>query len=161
MTPADKRMREAALSLHALHWRDREWLLRRLLPGARSTLRMLLKELRGLGIMPGLGASIDLPAAEDHPGMNAEDVATLDAAAPAAIFGLFASEPECLPPLLMRLRPWRWREAVWELATPLQRSRIVDAPAVVVQALPAAWRDALLHAIAQRLREGAETERPA
>jgi hypothetical protein len=154
-------MREAALSLHGLHWRDREWLLRRLLPGARTAIRMLLKELRTLGIAPGLGTDDDLPAADDNPALNAEDVAAIDAAAPAAIFGLFASEPEYLPPLLMRLRPWRWREAVWQLATPLQRSRIVDASAVDAHALPAAWRDALLHAIAQALREGAEMERPA
>lgn len=162
MNPADQRLRQAALSLHALHRRDREWLLRRLLPGMRAGLRTLLRELRALGIAPGIGVLGDaLPEAQEGLVLNAADTAIIDAASAAEILGLFANDAQQrLPAILMRLRAWRWREAVWDAMSPLQRSRVAEGGAPDMGELPAAWRDALLHALAQTLRvpaaEGAD-----
>jgi hypothetical protein len=153
MNPADKRLREAALTLHALHWRDREWLLRRLLPGMRVGLRSLLAELRALGIAPGIGAAGEaLPEAQED-AIHAEDAAIIDAATPAEILGFFAGDAESrLPSILLGTRAWRWRQAVWDGLTPLQKSRIAEAMAHQAHELPPAWREALLHALAQHLR---------
>lgn len=157
MNPADKRMRAAALSLHALHWRDREWLLRRLLPGMRTAVRSLLKELRALGIAPGVGvgdeAGPEVPDTSDGAAIHAEDAAIIDAASPADILRLFTSDSEPrLPAVLMRARAWRWRRAVWDGLTPLQKNHITESIAQQTHDLPAAWREALLHAFAAHLR---------
>jgi hypothetical protein len=154
MNASDKRLRQAALSLHALHWRDREWLLRRLLPGVRAGLRALLRELRTLGIAPGVGVVGDaLPEVQEGLALNAEDAAIIDAASASEILGAFASDAQQgLPAILLRLRAWRWRDAVWDGLTPLQRNRVSEAGPPDTRAMPVAWRDALLHALAQSLR---------
>ncbi|MBK4735697.1 hypothetical protein [Noviherbaspirillum pedocola] len=157
MNPADKRMREAALSLHALHWRDREWLLRRLLPGMRTAIRSLLKELRALGIAPEVGLGDvpcpDVPDTLEGATVHTEDAAIIDAASPADILRLFTSDAQGrLTAVLMQARAWRWRQAVWDALTPLQKKHLTEAIAQPAHDLPQAWRGALLHAYAAHLR---------
>lgn len=144
------RLRSAALSLHGLHWRDRQWLLRRLLPAWRQRLRGLLGELRSLGVEPALAGGQDLPPSLASNGLDAGSLALIDQAAPEHLRRLLAQQPESVQALVLCLHDWRWRKAVWEGWSWLHRRRLHEQIACAGQLRPA-LAEALLHALAESL----------
>lgn len=120
----DLRLREAALVLHGLHWRDRLWLLRRLMPGWRRSLRAMLRELRQIGIEPSFGSCQEIPAVLALPGLDATALALVDQATPQRMRALLASEPTQVQAWIFCLWGWRWRAAVWKDMSGLQRRRL-------------------------------------
>jgi hypothetical protein len=154
MTASDSRLRQAALALNALHKRDQEWLLRRLLPGPRNALRSLLNELRSLGIARGLSLTpASLPEARENSSLNKSDVAVIDAADPGTILALLSRYPDQFMATLLAARSWPWAQAIWEQLPSLQRNRMLDMIACAPDSASAPWLDALLYAMASDLRD--------
>jgi hypothetical protein len=140
-----------ALTMHTLDRRDQAWLLRRLLPGVRATLRSLLRELRGLGFSQHLDAlAVDLPAAVENPELNQDEVSTIDQANPGVVAALVMRQPDMVQRALLHARPWRWRAAVWEQAGPIRRSLLLEP--LPVSAMPVCKLNALLFGFVRLLR---------
>jgi hypothetical protein len=148
----DARMREAALVLHGLHWRDRLWLLRKLLPSWRSRLAGLLRELRELGIEPAFGGSADLPACLPLSGLDGAALSVVDQASSARIQALLAAEAPTMQAIIFSLHAWRWRETVWRDFSGLQRRRLL-AQAKALELLTRGAAEAVLATLATALRE--------
>lgn len=152
------RMREAALVLHGLHWRDRLWLLRRLMPVWRRGLSSLLKELRRLGMEPSLGCAHELPPlyASNFALNFAPDSAALarvEQATPAQIAALLRNEPPSMQARVLCLHAWPWREALWKRMSTLQRLRVL-AHASAEPSLPRGMAVAILLALQDALQTG-------
>jgi hypothetical protein len=149
--PDSDRFRKAALALHGLSGRDQAWLLRRLLPATRASLQSLLRQLRALGIAPGMVSDeTTLPAAAENTALNPGDVGLIDAASVSRAAAVLARQPEQLQAVLLCLHAWRWRAAYWDSLPAFQRSRMVELLAGAPR-LRAAMLDALLHAFADAL----------
>ena len=151
-TEHDLRMREAALVLHGLHWRDRLWLLRKLLPAWRGNLARLLGELRQLGIEQAFGDSHALPPSLAHASLDDTELALVSQASSSQILALLADEPVPLQAHALALHAWPWRQAVWKSLGSLQRRRLL-AHASADQPLPPCVAAALLAALAAALRD--------
>lgn len=146
------RLRSLALTLHGLDRRDQAWLLRRLLPGVRASLRALLRELRSLGFSRHLGAvAMDLPVAAENIGLNPDDVGEIDQADAAMVVAILLRQPDLVQRALFHARPWRWRGAVWEQMGPIRRSLLLE-PAATPAAMASCKLDALLFAFVRLLR---------
>jgi len=152
------RLRSVALTMHTLDRRDQAWLLRRLLPGVRSNLQSLLRELRGLGFAQHLDAlAVDLPAPAENVGMNQDDVSKIDQANPGVMSALLLRQPDLVQRALLHAHPWRWRAAVWEQLGPIRRSLLLEP--LPVSAMPVCKLNALLFGFVHLLRtENAEAE---
>lgn len=148
---APTRFQKAALMLHRLSRRDQAWLLKRLLPAARSALGPLLKELRELGIAPGVGADGAPPPAVVGDGMLDKNmVAAVDGAASDLAMTVLTRQPEPLQAVLLAMHDWRWKTAFWNSLSLLQRSALTDLITDAPQLRPL-MLDALLHAFAAEL----------
>jgi len=144
------RFRSVALTMHTLDRRDQVWLLRRLLPGVRSTLRDLLSELQGLGFSRHFGVlAIDLPAAVENVALNQDDVRIIELASPVIVAALVMRQPDLVQRALLHARPWQWRAVVWEQMSPVRRSLLLDP--LPSSAMPASKLDALLFGFARLL----------
>lgn len=153
----DARLREAALVLHGLHWRDRLWLLRKLLPAWRGRLAALLRELRGLGIEPSFGGSADLPACLPFSGLDGAALGLVDQAPAARIHALLAAEAPTMQAIIFSLHAWRWRETVWREMSGLQRRRLL-AQGRALETLTRGAAEAVLASLVAALREGRPAE---
>lgn len=152
------RLRSVALTMHTLDRRDQSWLLRRLLPGVRSTLQNLLRELRGLGFAQHLDVlAVGLPTPMQNVGMNQDDVGKIDQANPGTISAILMRQPDLVQRALIHAYPWRWRAAVWEQMGPIRRSLLLEP--LPLSAMPACKLNALLFGCVHLLRlEKAERE---
>lgn len=149
-----ERLRMLALTLHGLDRRDQAWLLHRLLPGVRGTLRGLLRELRSLGMARNLASTLlQLPAVTEPGGLHQGDVSRIDVANPDLVATILARQPYWAQRTLLNLRPWRWRETVWEQLGLISRSLLLD-PDGASSSCSAAQRDALLFSFAAILQAG-------
>ena len=104
------------------------------------------QELRGLGFAPGASLVRELvasrPAAEAAPAGVAVSAATA--------FAVLAREPDWLIALLLRLRPWPWREPLLRLLGTEWRMRVQESlPAAEARPKVA---QALLAALERRLQ---------
>lgn len=151
------RLRAAALVLHGLHWRDRRWLLRRLLPGWRQSLSGLLAELRKLGMAtdacelpspPACLPGVVLAAA----GLDASLLAEVDRCEAASVLRVLAGQPEHVQHLALILHDWRWRDSVWRALPRLHRLRLAGHAEAAGNLAPRLGA-ALLFALASRLRD--------
>jgi hypothetical protein len=115
--------RRAALMLSSLGNADRDWILGRLQAEEQTELRVLLEELRGLGLAPSASLVKELalsrPAAEPAPASVAVSAATA--------FAVLAREPDWLIALVLRLRPWPWRESFLRLLGTEWRMRVRES----------------------------------
>jgi AcrR family transcriptional regulator len=152
------RFRKAALALHDLSLRDQAWLLRRLLPSARAPLQAMLRELRALGIVPGMAANENvLPVVAENTALDTAEVKLVDAASASRAGAVLARQPEQLQAVLLNLRPWRWRADYWAGLSSFQRSRLAELLASAPKPR-AAMVDALLHAFKAALESGADAD---
>ncbi len=149
--PGTDRLRKAALTLHALSRRDQAWLLQHLLPSTRAPLQSMLKQLRALGIAPGMGSDdTALLPAQENTALNAAEVTLVDAASASRVAAVLARQPEQLQAVLLNMRPWRWRADYWDSLSAFQRSRMAELLAVAPRPR-ASMLDALLHTLALEL----------
>ena len=149
------RFRQAALALHDLSLRDQAWLLRRLLPSARTPLQTMLGELRALGIASGIVANESLlPAVPENTALDAAEVRLVDAASTSRVAVVLACQPEQLQAVLLNMRPWRWRADYWAGLSSFKRSSLAELLASAPKPR-AAMLDALLHAFTATLESGA------
>jgi hypothetical protein len=146
----DARLRQAALVLHGLHWRDRLWLLRQLLPAWRSSLRGLLDELRALGIDASLGAQADLPAVLALGALDGASVQRIDQASAVEMMQLLRGQAPALQARALVLHDWRWRKDFWA-ATPAFYKRRLDEYWPQPGAISRLAALGLLHALATAL----------
>jgi hypothetical protein len=135
-SPADATplARKAALLLHALGERDRQWLIDQLSEAERGAVQGLVGELRALGIPPdpGLldevadgrrppGDGSDRPSTSgapprqdvgDDPRSGSSSLLALDRADLALLAGILRDEPPGLVATLLAARSWPWRQAL-------------------------------------------------
>jgi hypothetical protein len=115
--------RKAALLLSGLGGRDRDWILARLAAEERGALCALIDELRELGLNPDAPLARELalsaPAAQP-PRLSV-------AASARAAFAVLGREPDWLIALVLRLRPWPWREAFLRLLGTEWRMSVQEA----------------------------------
>lgn len=150
------RFRSVALTMHMLDRRDQLWLLRRLLPGVRSTLRNLLDELQKLGFSRHFGAlAVELPPAMENVALNQDDVRIIEQASSGTVAALLMRQPDLVQRALLHARPWHWRAEVWEQMSPIRRSLLLEP--LPSSAMPALKLDALLFGFVRLL----ESERVA
>lgn len=153
-TAGPDRFRKAALALHGLSARDRVWLLRRLSPSMRAPLQSLLRQLRALGIAPGVRPDESAPPpVEENTALDAAEVALVDAAGIRQVTVVMAGQAEQLQAVLLDMHPWRWRAELWDGLSAFQRSRMAELSAAAPRPRPA-MLDALLHGFATSLAPG-------
>jgi hypothetical protein len=150
------RFRKAALALHGLSPRDQAWLLGRLLPSVRTPLQAMIRELRALGIAPGMVVNENLlPAVPENTALDPAEVKLVDVASAIRVGAVLARQPEQLQALLLNMRPWRWRADYWASLSCFKRSRLAELLASAPKPR-AAMLDALLHGFAVTLESGAD-----
>ncbi|QDH60163.1 hypothetical protein [Pandoraea pnomenusa] len=106
-------LRQAALTLHAMHPDDRQWTLQSLDDRQRDALAPLLDELRELGIPSDptlLGSLSGAGDARPEPPAG-QDGIELDAMPGDVVIAVLKGEPTRYVDLLLRLYPWTWRSA--------------------------------------------------
>ncbi|MGQ5524423.1 hypothetical protein ACUHMQ_14345 [Chitinimonas sp. PSY-7] len=110
--------RHAALKLHGMERKDREWILSQLEETERDRLRTYLDELEMLGI-PAQPLSFQ-PMAENAPPV------VLATAEPRDICAVFGKEPAWMLVQLLRLRSWPWERELLASLDAKRRSAILD-----------------------------------
>jgi hypothetical protein len=103
--------RRVALILHALAPSDREWLLDRMAPARRETLRALLDELAELGIA-GDSRLVRELVADTTSELEQDPIAVIAGASAAAAVEALASESAALIEWILSLHVWPWRDAL-------------------------------------------------
>jgi hypothetical protein len=154
--------RRAALVLHALDTRDREWLLARLAPAQRTTLQGLLGELEELGVVRDPSLVRELVG---HGSVQAghDPLPEIAAASQQAVAAVLGDEPAGMIELVLAVHEWPWREALLDGLGRAKREQVESlAAARISSRKPVArgLRDALMDELAQRLHR-AEANAPA
>ncbi len=139
-------LRKAALCLHAMPPRDREWLLSQLPSRERARLVPLLSELESLGLPPDRALLEE--AVGPQPTPAAEQV--LRAADPNALAAVLRDEPAHLVGILLRIEEWPWSEALLRRLGQSSRRRVEFA--LEHAPLPGpALRTSIVEVVARRL----------
>lgn len=138
--------RKAALVLSGLAEADRAWMLARVEHEERARLSSLIEELSGLGLAAEDAVVREL-AAEAPP----KSQVTVDAA---TALGVLSREPDWLIALVLRARPWPWREELLRLLGTQRRFSVQEAIPAGSDVKPKVV-EALVAAIERRLEEQA------
>lgn len=147
-------LRRAALSLHALHDADRDWILASLPSAPGERLRILLNELQDLGI-PSRAVPMETWA-DPLPGTVAY-LWTLQDEELVWLANLLRAEPPVIATTLLGVHPWPWRERFRAL---LNASKSEPAwSAAPCDPAPTALQTAVLQAVCHRMQTAAR--RPA
>lgn len=142
--------RRAALSLHALHDADRDWVLASLPSMAGERLRLLLRELQDLGIPRQ--AVPEATWADPQPGTVAY-LWTLQDDEVVWLAGLLRAEPPAIAATLLGVHPWPWRERLRALLnSPLPEPAGSTGSC---DPAPAALQSAVLLAVSRRMQAAA------
>jgi hypothetical protein len=146
-------LRRAALVLSSLRADDRAWMLARVHDTERVRLAELVSEVRGLGLsldaqtlrqfVHSDGSQLDLEA-DDARSSN------IASASPGAVHEILGREPDWLIAIVLRARPWRWREAFLSLLGAERRRRVGSALPPGIEVRPRVI-EALTSAISARL----------
>ena len=107
--PANKR---AALALHGLSARDREWVLSQLTSSEREVVSGHLDELESLGFPNDVSDIVEEALAERQPVEVIPEVEIIDAAAPKVVHRVLKDEQPATLALIMAYHPWRWQKRV-------------------------------------------------
>jgi hypothetical protein len=158
-------VRECALVLHGLSQSDREWMLSRM-PGERADeLRALIDELRTLGLPPDAeltARALHAPQAAWTPTAVSSAptgaVQFIAAATVAQVQSVLHEEPDSVLAIVASSSAWRWRDRWLSRLEPLRAGRVRKL--MLEQATTPALREAVLEAVAQRLRT-LDEEQPA
>lgn len=154
--------RQAALLLHAMPSRDREWAMSQLDPADRVELLALLDELQALSIPADralLKEAIGTPpvwVGAEPQGRNEGIIALvtgldqLDETGLRSLFGMLQREPPRLVAVLLRLHDWRWRSRLLESLGRERRRQIEAALAELAGGVPENLGRALLNALTNR-----------
>jgi hypothetical protein len=149
-------VRESALVLHGLGANDREWLLSRL-PGERADeLRCLVDELQTLGLpsdpeLSSRALQAPPPVAMVAAPVISSSIQVIDAASAEQMRCLLDKEADSLLAIVASSSAWRWREKWLARIEPLRAQRVRR---LMDEHSPTpALRQAVLHALAESLRE--------
>lgn len=144
--PEPSPLRRAALSLHALHDADKDWILASLPSAAGDRLRLLLRELQDLGI-PRQAVPV-ATWADPQPGAVAF-LWTLRDDEVMRLANLLRVEPPAIGATLLRAHPWPWRE---RLRAMLEHPIAEPAWSAAVSDPPTALQSAVLLAVCRRMQ---------
>lgn len=150
-------LRESALVLHGLSSNDRDWLLARLPNERADELRSLVDELQTLGL-PGDAAltsrAMRAPqtAAATVAAVPTNAVQVIAAATAEQMLALLDKEADSLLAIVASSSAWRWREKWFARVQPLRAQRVRKL--MLEQSTTPALREAVLDAVAARLRDG-------
>jgi hypothetical protein len=144
--------RRAALVVHALPDRDREWLLQRIAPPQRQLLEPLLQELEAIGIPRAPGLLQDMRGASGGQAMEQDAQAE-------SLRRVLEAEPLQLTAAILSLRDWPLAARFAAALGPQRRAAaLLAAPGVPA---PPALRDAVLQAVEQAITDELRaTKRP-
>jgi len=104
--------RRAALALHGLSAKDREWVLSRLETSDMETLSGHLDELAELGFPSDASDLVKEVMADDESVHVSPEVEVIDAAAPKIVRRVLKDEQAATMALIMSCHPWRWQKRV-------------------------------------------------
>ena len=146
-------LRKAALMLSSLREEDRDWMLAQVGERERERLGSLVSEARSFGALldaQTLGQLIQPAAAA--PVTAAASETPIDSAAADAVHEVLTREPDWLIAIVLRERPWQWREAFLRLLGTERRLRVQRARPRGAEVRPRVIK-ALISAIEARLDE--------
>ena len=152
--------KKAALSLHELNRRDRQWLLKRLSSAHRRELRKALLELDKLGIPQQQGwlsalESAKAGMADADPGSPAWAAATLDNSLARAnadrVKRILAQEPDIVVATVLAGGDWPWSREILSVYKGAQRKRLEKLQIQRRKDVPEKVTRSLLRALARRL----------
>jgi len=149
--------RKAALLLSSLREEDRAWLLARVDDSQRTRLAPLLSEVRGLGVSVDPRTLRELAQSDgdaQEPEADDSASASITSASASAVLEALGGEPDWLIAIVLRARPWPWREALLNLLGTERRSSIQKALPSGVEVQPRVI-ETLVAAIEARLDERA------
>src|SRR5262245_31876099 len=114
MSISEKR---AALELHNLSSRDREWVLRRLAPVEQARVKPLLAELEAMNIRFDIDGYDKPQAGLPNNGVNIMSPppstrSLLRGASAGDVIRVLSDEPRWLVDTVLAIEPWRWGAAV-------------------------------------------------
>jgi hypothetical protein len=138
--------RKAALVLSGLAEADRAWMLDQIGAEERTRLSSLMLELSALGISADDSLARELAAEAPAKNRVAVDAGTA--------LGVLAREPDWLIALVLRARPWPWREELLRLLGTQRRFSVQEAIPAGTDVKPRVV-EALVAAIERRLEEQA------
>lgn len=151
--------RKAALKLHTMSAKDREWLLQQFTEDEQASLTELLRELQELGIKSDFGMSGELsadetidmsnPVPDNEPEVD-KSVELLCAARAEEIAMLLSNEPDMVAGVVLSAYPWPWRSqllASYGVEARLRASRALSQ----AQVLRPKVRSELIRMMASRL----------
>jgi len=122
----DHNFRMAALKLHGLHSKDRDWLLERFDSAQQGKLRALIAELDELGFV-----STDQIPARDlfYPvgsyQLDSHTAARLNQADTELVMKVLNDLPSLLKAMVLHARHWQWSSHIWARFDQFERQRMV------------------------------------
>jgi hypothetical protein len=150
-------LRKAALLLSSLRAEDRAWMLARVHDSERAQLVALLSEVHGLGVSLDAQTLRQLArsdSAEPEPETDVARSSNVASASAGAMHEVLGREPDWLIAIVLRDRPWRWREAFLNLLGTERRMRVQRVLPPGIDVRPRVI-EALISAIEARLDEQA------
>jgi len=153
--------KRAALALHGLAEKDREWVLSQLAASDVETLSGHLDELEELGFPGEVPDLVDEAIAGDRPLHITAEVRNIDAAAPKLVHRVLKDEQASTLALIMGDHPWRWRKQVMRLLGRAKRSAVQEAIAQRGNPVSDAVRTGVIKSLADALEVAASRNVPA
>lgn len=157
----DTANRRAALALHGLTGKDREWVLSQLPSTDQETLSGHLDELEELGFPSDVSGLVDEVMAGDQPDRVAPEVKVIDAAAPKLVHRTLKDEQASALALIMSYHPWRWQRRVMRRFGRAKRHAVQKAIAQQGYSVSAAVRSGVIKSFAEALAVAANRNAPA
>lgn len=153
--------KRAALALHGLSAKDREWVLSQLPTSDKETLSGHLNELKELGFPGDVSDLVDEVTAADPPARIAPEVAVIDAAAPKIVQRVLKDEQATTLALIMSCHPWRWQKRVMRGLGRVRSRAVREAVAQQSFTVSEAVRDGVIRSLANAIADASSHSAPA
>lgn len=122
----NQNFRMAALKLHALHPKDRAWLLAHFEPSQQGILGTLIRELDDLGFVSTENVSNHLANYPvGHFQLDANIVAEINQARPEVVMKSLNALPERLMAMVLHAARWQWSSSIWLQLEQHERQRLL------------------------------------
>lgn len=152
--------RRAALALHGLSAKDREWVLSQLPSSDKETLSGHLDELEELGFPSDVSDLVDAVTAGDPPVRIAPEVELIDAAAPKVVHRILKDEQASTLALIVSCHPWQWQKRVMRGLGRVRSRAVREAIAQQKFSVSEAVRHGVLSSLATAIADASSRNAP-